>query len=202
MTMDLGINIEALMAAPLGPAEVEVVGAMAPADYASIGAGNTGQDYSVKKITERHHALARAIASGLKDDEACAVVGFNKMMLFYLRRSPAFLDLIDMYRNDVNAEYAELHERFAGLTKDAIITLHERLENEPEAFSPRALLEIVKVAGDRAGYAPTTRTEIVTTNVTLAEKLAMARARASAYARDVTPPAPGAPRPLNLETGE
>lgn len=180
--MELGIDTEAL----LGPGEpglfIEVLGPLAHADLQLFEAGPLAK-YEPKRMTERHHALARAIASGMKDKEAAAVVGYVPQMVVILRGSPAFMDLVDMYRETATAEFAKLVEQFAGLTKDAMLALRERLEAEPENFSNKQLLEIVTAIGDRAGFTPVKRVEQLNVNVSLSEKLALARARM----KDVTP---------------
>lgn len=186
MTFDLGINFDNALAPPAR--EVELVREMHPADLAMAGQASAASDYQPRKLTERHHALARCVALGLKDHEAAARVGYDPQMLIILKRSPAFLDLVEVYRNDVNLQFADHTQQLAGLATDAILEIRSRLEQDPDAFSSKALLEIAAVTGDRAGYGPIKRTENVNVNVSLGEKLAMARRRV-AEMRDVTPDA-------------
>lgn len=189
--MDLGLNIEKLMGEPVAAAQVTVLKALSRDDLEALDAPAAIGNYQPAKISERHHALARAIASGMKDLEAAALVGYSKQMVVILRQSPAFLELIELYSREVDLEFSELTAQFAGLTKDAIGTLRDRLEQNPEDFSNKMLLEIGTKMGDRAGFAPVQRSE-ATVNVSLSEKLATARRRVEAAliemtAKDVTP---------------
>lgn len=188
MTFDLGIDFDKVDLALPPAREVTVLRELTPADYAAVGTSPTGgsQDYQPKRITERHHALARALALGMKDHEAATRVGYHPQMLFILKKSPAFMELVEIYRAEVNMAFADHAEMIAGLSTDAILELRSRLEDDPAAFSSKFLLEIVTMMGDRAGFGPIKRTENVNVNVSLGEKLAAARRRVSQM-RDVTP---------------
>lgn len=188
--MDLGLNIDfdkALGSRP--PAkEVVLVRQLVMDDLEHAGEASTINDFQIKKLTERHHALARCVALGLKDHEAAARVGYDHQMLVILKRSPAFLDLVEVYRNEVNMQFADHAEQLAGLATDAVLEIRSRLEQDPDAFATKTLLEIAAVTGDRAGYGPIKRTENVNVNVSLGEKLAAARKRV-AQMKDITPDA-------------
>ncbi len=145
----------------------------------------------LKKITERHHALARALASGMRVGEAASLVGYEIARVSVLQDNPAFQELLSLYRDQKDLEFAEFAGRIAGLGKDAVLELQDRLEQAPEKFSNGMLLDMVKTLADRSGHGPTTKSE-VTVNVTLGDRLAAARARARLAAegpiRDITPP--------------
>jgi hypothetical protein len=139
----------------------------------------------LKKITERHHALARALASGLRSGEAAALIGYDVSRVSILQNSPAFRELVDLYRAQKDLEFAEFSSRLAGLGKDAIVELQSRLEDEPEKFSSGLLLDLVTNVADRTGFG--TKTTQVNINVDLATRLSAARERAREAMRDVTP---------------
>lgn len=186
MTLDLGIDFDKILGSRPPPSEVVVVREAAMSDYECAGQASSATDFQPRKLTERHHALARALAMGLKDHEAANRVGYDKQMLVILKRSPAFLDLVEVYRSEVNLAFVDHAEQLAGLATDAILAIRDRLEEDPEAFGTRMLLEIATTVGDRAGYGPIKRTENVNVNVSLGEKLALARARV-AQMKDITP---------------
>lgn len=188
MTFDLGIDFERALGERPPPREVAYVREMVMADYEVAGQNSTVGEFQPRKLTERHHALARCVALGLKDHEAAARVGYDPQMLVILKRSPAFLDLVEVYRGEVDRVFVDHAEQLAGLATDAILAIRERLEEDPDAFGTKMLLEIAAVTGDRAGYGPIKRTENVNVNVSLGEKLALARARV-AQMKDVTPDA-------------
>ena len=139
---------------------------------------------TLTRISERHHALARALASGISEGEAAAMCGYSLSRVSILKGTPAFRDLLDLYAGQVANEFAEVTARMVGLTKDALTELQDRLEDAPEKIATKDLIELLKVAADRAGYAPTQKQEL-NLNVNLAERIEAARQR---VLRDITPP--------------
>lgn len=130
----------------------------------------------LKRITERHHALARALASGMGEGEAAAMLGFAGSRVSVLKASPAFAELLALYRREKDTAFAETAARLAGLATDAVLTLQERLEDEPEKITTGQLVEIAKMAADRSGNGPSSMQ--VQVQVDLGERLRRARERA------------------------
>jgi hypothetical protein len=132
----------------------------------------------LKRITERHHAMARALAQGLSEGEVSAMVGVTQSRLSILKNSPAFKELIELYRANVDRIFQDTTARLAGLAHDAVSEIAERLETKPEEIPLPQLLDIAKMAADRTGLGPTTKQEVAVTN--LAERIDAARQRAKA----------------------
>jgi len=133
----------------------------------------------MKRLSERHHALARNIASGMPDYEAAAITGYSPSRISILKSDPTFKELVHFYREKVDAKYADLHERLAGLSLDAARILQERMEEAPEKITDGHILEIMKSGADRTGYGPATRSD-VNVNVNIADRLQAARKRVAA----------------------
>lgn len=186
--MDLGIDLNALSKPGRRPGAVDAlfVRELDARDLTALAeAPRMTEAILPKKMTERHHALARMLASGLKDGEAAALVGYEQAWVSSIKKSPAFIELMDLYRETKDLEFAEFAGRMAGLGKDALVELQNRLETEPEKFTNGTLLEVIKTLADRTGYGPQTTT--VNVNLDLGARLAAARARAAASMKDVTP---------------
>lgn len=132
---------------------------------------------AITKIRQRHHALARALAMGMTQVEAARVVGFTPERVHVLMLDPALNELISFYQSQVDAAQIDLVERMAALATDAVIVLHERLEENPESFDNEELLSVVKTTADRSGFGPSSKTTNVNVNVNLADRLAEARRR-------------------------
>jgi hypothetical protein len=184
--MDLGLDIESLThrgrkAAPLEVYDFRVA---EERDVRALDAPAPGA-MEIKRISERHHALARALASGMSEAEAAAHVGYVGSRVSVLKASPAFQELLSLYRTKIDSEFAEIGARLAGITKDALSLLQDRLEDEPEKVSTGQLMELAKLGADRSGFGPSAKTEI-NVNVELGRRLKEARARALAP-RDITP---------------
>lgn len=140
----------------------------------------------VKRIRDRHHALARILASGKSEGEAAAITGYDISRVSILKNDPAFRELLAFYRDNVEAEYLSLHEQLAGIATDAAILLREKIEEEPEKLSVGQLLELTKMGADRTGHGPAQKVEH-NVNVNLANRLEQARERVKNRTIDITP---------------
>lgn len=136
----------------------------------------------LKRISDRHHALARLIASGKKPIEAAAMTGYTPQTVSVLKGDPAFAELVAFYREDAEREYVKLHDVIAGLSLDAFLELRRRVEDEVEKLSVNQLMEIAKLSADRSGHGPSSSQQI-NVNVGLADRLDAARKRMI----DITP---------------
>ena len=133
----------------------------------------------ISKLRDSHHALARALAAGMKPGEASLITGYSLSRISVLQADPTFRELLEFYRSSTDDIYASLHDRMATLSLDAIEELRERLDTSPEEFTPGGLLEMVKTFADRTGHAPTTKNLNVNVDISgFAEKLDAARKRA------------------------
>lgn len=141
----------------------------------------------IKELRDRHHSVARLLASGKKEWEVAAITGYGISRIAILKADPTFRELVEFYRKEVDTAYVDLHEQLAGMAKDAIIVMRERLEDAPEELSDTKLLEMIKLGADRTGHGPSS-TQNVNVHVGLAEKLEAARKRvAERKMIDVTP---------------
>lgn len=187
MSFELNIDFEKELSRPPPMNEITIIREMVEADLALINATPTGYaPPQLIRITERHHALARALALGLSPGVAAARCGYSQSFVSVLQQNPAFLDLVEIYRKEVNMQFVDHAEQLAGLATDAVLVIRDRLEADPDAFGTKTLVEIATAMGDRAGYGPIKRTENVNVNVSLGEKLAAARRRV-AEMKDITP---------------
>jgi hypothetical protein len=158
------------------------------ADVALAKLGVVAQGHA-RKMSERHHAVARALAKGMPLSLVADLFGYTPVRLRTLQDSPAFQDLIAIYRDQEEEMLDVLQARMLGLAREAVGELHRRLEDEPEKITTPQLLQVMTAMADRVGHGPSTKQE-VTHNVKLAERLDLARQRArqAMLAKDVTPP--------------
>lgn len=193
---DLGLEIEELDFAAVvrpgrrsQPVTVSIVRPIRTTDLVLLATERGVKPEPLKKVTERHHALARLLAAGSSEGEAAAIIGYDLSRVSVLKRDPAFAELISFYRSSVDTEFAATMAQIAGLSKDILLELRERLENEPEGFTNRDLQGLLRDALDRSGYGPTSTQ--VNLNADLGTKINEARQRAKAarlaQIRDVTP---------------
>lgn len=155
----------------------------------------------ISRIRNTHHALARLVAAGIRNEEISRITGFSPAWISTLsNQDPAFKNLVEYYREQIAGEFTEihvsLHERLTAVAMLAAEELQERLTNEPESLSPGELNDLVKSAADRTGFGPQTKSTNVNVNIDLAERLEAARKRAFGE----TPRALLAPEQRVLET--
>jgi hypothetical protein len=131
--------------------------------------------HTVTKIRHAHHALARLVAEGRKFPEIAAITGYSPTYISLMQVDPAFKNLVDYYKTNIQEVFISVHERMASLSMLAAEELQERLTEAPEEFSRRELLEVVEKTADRTGFGP--RTTQVNVNLDLADRLQKARSR-------------------------
>lgn len=131
----------------------------------------------IKRLSQRHHALARNLASGMAPGEAAVICGYSLSRVSILQDDPAFKELLAFYRADVTAQYRDLHVRLSGLALDAADELAQRLEDSPGDVSIGQLMEITKMGADRTGFGPQTSQTNLNVNIDLASRLEAARKR-------------------------
>lgn len=146
-------------------------------DLAALGTEKGSVASPLKRLSERHHALARALASGMRPGHAAITCGLAPSRVSILQSDPAFKELMEFYREDVTAQYRDLHQRLSGLAMDAAEELAERLETAPEDISVGQLMEVVKMGADRTGFGPQSSSVNMNVNVDLANRLKAARER-------------------------
>lgn len=160
---------------PPKPVEVEFVRDLSEADLALLASGRGVQAPSIKRLRDRHHALARLLAQGMSASEASAVTGYDPSRISILKKDPTFAELVDHYRKVDNALMAEFTERATLLTLTAMDVLQEAAENDE--LTVGQALEISKTFADRTGHAPVTKVQQTNINVDLGSRLAAARSR-------------------------
>jgi hypothetical protein len=157
-------------------------------DIALLGEEKGSRAAPLKRLSERHHALARCLASGMEPGDAAITCGYVTSRVSILQADPAFQELLAFYREDVQAKYLDMHGVLAGLSLDAAVELRERLEEDMQAnekkMSVGQLVELTKLGADRTGFGP--QSSQLNVNVDLAGRLQAARERVAQ--RRLAPP--------------
>lgn len=109
---------------------------------------------TLKRIHASHHSVARCLAMGMKNTQVALVTGYTAARVSQLQQDPTFQALVQDYRNEAKGVFADLSERMADVSLDAIELLHERLHENPETFSAPMLLDVIKSFADRTGHGP------------------------------------------------
>ena len=143
------------------PVEHEVVRALNPADIQLLSTTELGTaPTELQRITDRHHSLARLLASGTTEWEASLIVGYSAARISTLKNSPAFQELLAIYGKEVDHQFQTSLEHMAGLSRDALLVLRERIEDEPEKFTTNELRGIITDMIDRTEGDPSDKTRL------------------------------------------
>lgn len=154
-----------------------IVRPLVQADFSALSEEKGSETSALKRISDRHHALARNLAGGMGEGEAALVCGLSPSRVSILKNDPQFRELLEFYRGEVNLVYRDMHEMLAGVGKLALDELTERLEEAPEKVSVGQLMEVVKLGADRVGYGPQSSTTNLNVNIDMAARLQAARKR-------------------------
>lgn len=183
LMLDIPFRTRGRAAKPLHAAEVR---ALDRADLELLSEEKGSVSTPLKRLSDRHHALARCLASGMAETDAAIACGYVISRVSVLKSDPAFQELLYFYRDEANLQYRDLHSRLAGISMDAAEELQERLEHDMQAdvankqISIGQLMEITKLGADRTGHGPQTSNTNLNINVDLASKLEAARKRVEA----------------------
>ena len=132
------------------PLEYEVVRPLNEADLALLAQPASIQpNTELKRITDRHHALAKLLASGVAEGEAALIVGYESSRVSVLKQSPAFQELHAFYQKEAKEKFSSVLDHMAGLSRDALLELRDRLEVSPERFSNLDLMRLMTETVDR-----------------------------------------------------
>ena len=179
--MDLTLDIEA-QAHPRPPVQIAFIRDLEPADL-SLSDAPPAQPaiQRLAKLRDTHHALARALAAGMTNDQAALASGYTAVRVSILKADPAFQELVAHYRENLDVVYADLHARISSFSIDLLEELRSRFEENPDEMSSPFLKELMTVLADRTGFGP--KTTQVNVNIDLASRLEAARQRAEIEAK-------------------
>lgn len=171
--MDLGLRTTGRASKHL---EAEVLRDLGMVDIEQLQREKGSKPQPIKQLRQRHHALAKLLATGVPEGEAALTVGYVGSHVSILKADPSFQELLKFYSEKADAEFIDVTAKIAALGEDVVDELSGRLEEDPDGFTIGQLLEVSKMALDRSGHGPQTNTT-VNVNVGLADKLAKGRQR-------------------------
>lgn len=154
---ELGIELapRRIQGPPKRPFSVDFVRDLSAPDLEALAIEPRGSTVpALKRIHASHHALARCLASGMKQTEAALITGYSTVRVGGLLKDPTFAALVEEYRSEAKSVFVDLAERMTGMSLDAIEVLQDRLHSEPEKFTIPMLVEVVKAFADRTGHGP------------------------------------------------
>lgn len=183
--LNLDLHLGGRRPLPLG---AEAVRELTESDIALLQVERGIKPTQLQRITDRHHALARCLATGMSATESGLVTGYTPSRISILRGDPAFEELIAFYQAETAKPVLDLQQRMTSLALDATAELQDRLELSPAEVSTDQLLDTIKLTADRTGHGP--KQTNVNVNVNLGERMKAARERAALPPARTTGPDP------------
>lgn len=172
---------------PSSHVEFSVVRELSIEDLDELAAPRASSGSGLKKIQSKHHHLAKLLAQGMSPGEAGIISGYSSSRVSILQADPTFQELLAFYRQMDDEAFKETRELLGDVTRDALGILSDRLEEQPDDFSNRELLQIIEKGADRSGNGPSQKVEH-NHNIGLSARLAQARDRlAEEKFIDITP---------------
>jgi len=145
----------------------------------------------VKRLSTRHHALARALAGGMQNWEAAAFTGYDETYVSILKSDPSFENLVQYYVNEQAKALVADAVLVNGVAHDALMLIQDKIESEPEKITVSQAIEIAKLGLDRSGVGPqTSHNHKHEHAISMADKMQAARKRIEAHRNaivDITP---------------
>ena len=162
---------------PAAAVEIYEISPLSEADLANFKPAKEVENI-VKKLRDSHHRIAHLYAMGFRPGEVAEITGYSLARLSNLRRAPAFDQLVEQYRKEVNpTRQAKADHQYELMIRSRALSLGEvvdRLEDDDDRakMSTRELLAIYSDLADRTGYPK--RTVAVNINADFATRLDMA----------------------------
>ncbi len=135
----------------------------------------------VTQIRDRHHTIAKLVASNVPKHFICKKMGLTWNTLdLLINQTPAFAELIAHYRplmveQNADAEPGDYMDVLERVMVAAELEIQDRLMEEPEKLSISELHKISRDAADRLGFSK--HSVNLNVNITLAERLEGLRRR-------------------------
>lgn len=140
----------------------------------------------LRRLSMRHHRLARLLAEGFSPGQAAVAAGYELSRVSILQADPMFRELVRHYQSQVDVVFRETQERLADIAGLAAEEIVERLEESAESIDLDDLMKLVELGADRTGHAVPKgggQSNVQVNFVGLGEKLEAAQRRM----KDVTP---------------
>lgn len=143
---------------PGPPIPFEIVRELTEGDLEALRAQPLGSKPPLlQQLRSSHHQLARLIAQGLPGPEIQLITGYSSSRISILRADPSFAELISHYEGDRELAFIDVLERMKHLGLSTLEEIQQRLEERPEQFSQRELLEVAELMLVKGRAAPGSR---------------------------------------------
>lgn len=102
--------------------------------------------HKLHQIRHSHHLLARCLANGHSIAEASLITGYGPTYISSLKNDPAFDELVSHYETNKELVMVDVMERLRALGLNTVEELQRRLDEDPDKFKNRELMELAEMA--------------------------------------------------------
>jgi hypothetical protein len=139
----------------------------------------------LKKLRERHHAVARLLASGVSPGLVATITGYTPQYISILQNGPAFKELLGLYKMQMGSNTMVLTEKLRTVAMEAVEKIEKKVRTD-EDLSVSDLVGVAKLGLDRSGHGPSSSHHVTSEShqidhARLAELNAAARASSAEY---------------------
>ena len=113
----------------------------------------------LKKLKEKHHSVARLIASGMQQRMVAHISGYTEGYISILMNAPAFAELVELYRIQSGAAAAVITEKLQTVGMKALEKLDAKIE--ADELNALELTSAAKLGLDRSGHGPQSKQHVV-----------------------------------------
>lgn len=156
------------------PLDAEVLRELRDSDLALLAEDRHTKAPALKRLTERHHLLARYLAEGRSPSECSLLTGYAPAHISVLQADSAFAELMAHYAKVTQIEHADFHAALAATGKDALNVLRDYLE--AGELSVTQTMKLLEMVADRSGHGPSS-TQNVKMTADIGARLDAARKR-------------------------
>ena len=132
---------------PTADISVEIVRSLVEADLPLLAAPPPVGSVPPTLVALRHthHLLAQLLAKGHSQTEAAAISGYSISRVSILCSDPTFRELLEHYRSQKEMVFVDVMERMAALGLHSLEELQARIDEKPEEFTARELMELAEL---------------------------------------------------------
>lgn len=130
---------------PATPLTLEVLRVLEPADLQALGGAVAASTQRLLQIRAPHHQLARLLCEGREHAEIALITGYTPSYISTIQNDPAFAELMNYYSVQREQVFIETAERMKALGLHTLEEIQRRLEEAPEKFSNREIMELAEL---------------------------------------------------------
>lgn len=125
--------------------ECEIVREIVPSDLPALATSVETPRQQIERVSAQHHKIAQLMAQGRNGLEVSALTGYSQAYLSNLKNDPCFAELLTGYAAQRAEVFVDVLERMKALGVATIEELQKRIDDEPEKWTKRELVEVAEL---------------------------------------------------------